>query len=104
MRSMRRLMRQPDREAPVNVARLGQRAIVLHRRTGQPLADHGDLGDGVGTLERVDVGTVLGPEAHVGSVLGEQDGRIGSEAVGRCHDRLQRRVVDDDGLTRVHAL
>ena len=49
---VRRLVRDPAGEAAVGLAGHGDDAVVLHRHAGQPLADHGDLGDHVGALER----------------------------------------------------
>ena len=90
MSRVRCLVGDPAGERARLVAGLGQDAVALHRGTGQSLADHGDLGDLVGTLERVDVGAVVGAEAHVRSVLGEQDRRVRRETLRRGDDRLQR--------------
>ena len=58
---------------PFGLAGHGQDGVALHRHAGQALADHRDLGDGVGALEGVDVVAERGGEADVGAVLGEQD-------------------------------
>ena len=92
---MRCLVRDPARHRARSITGLGEDAVVLHRRTGQPLTDHGHLGDLVGTLEGVDIRTVIGAEADVRPVLGEQDRRIGRQALGGGDDRVEPLVVDD---------
>ena len=89
-----------QREAAVAVGH-GDDAVGLHRHAGEPLADHRDLGDDVGALERVDVlaerrcrsrrstrarGTAAVRRRRAPSVGGD--------------DRGQRVVVDDRRLRR----
>ena len=78
---VRRLVRHPHREPAV--LGNGDDAVVLHRHTGETLADHRDLGDGVGTLARVAALLAeLGGEAHVRAGVGEQQRGVGGEPVG----------------------
>ena len=62
------------------------------------MAHHGDFGNLVGTLERVDIGAVLGTETDVGSMLGEQKRRIGGHRRRRRYDRLEGLVFNHDGV------
>ena len=99
VRRVRCLMRQPQLETVA--FRLGKCTVVLHRRAGQALADHGDFGDLVGTFERVHVGAVLGSEAHVRTVLLEQQRRACSKPFVGSVDHFQGCVVDNDGVCGV---
>ena len=102
MRSVGCLVGDPTRHGPGCVSRPGEDAVVLHRCTGQSLADHGDLGDRIGPLEWVDIGTVVGPEANVRPMLGEQHRCVGCEGLCGGDDRVEPFVVDDDSLGCIH--
>ena len=99
------LVRHPHGETAV----LGdaQHAVVLHRHAGEALADHRDLGDGVGTFARVFVGPALGElagEAHVRAGVGEEQRRVGCEPVHRVDDRREGLDVGDDLLRGIGGL
>ena len=73
---------------------------------GQALTHHRDLGDDVGAGERVGVALLGegGGEAHVRTMFGEQQRRIGRQCVERVRDRRQRVVLDDDALGGIDGL
>ena len=73
-------------------------AVVLHRRAGQTLTDHGDFTDRVGPLEGVDILAVFGAEADVGAVFREEQRRISCESLRRGDYGLERLVIHDDSF------
>ena len=98
------LVGDPARHRSRCIAGSGEDAVGLHRSPSEALADHRDLGNHVGALERIDIRPVLRAEAHVRPVLGKQDRSIGHQALRRRHDRLHRFVARDNHLGGVGCL
>ena len=98
VRGVRSLVRDPARESAGGLARHGHDAVALHRHAGEALAHHGDLGDHVGALERVDILTELRGEADVRTIFGEQKRRVGRQPRRGGHHDREGVVVGDDGV------
>ena len=98
-----RLVGHPEGDAAVRLTRHGEHAVVLHRRTEQPLADHRDLGHDIGPLQRVDVLADFVPSRRSSRARGTGAAHR-AQALGRRHHEREGLALDDHRLGGVDRL